>query len=128
MSRSSTGSVGSTTWAIRTDTYYVVSHTFIFWLLSLYFVACALVYLIFGKVSRKAMSIRLGHVHFWLSAIAVGISFYELRKMHSFGTDVARAQAAMHSLAELGLVAFFGFLAAQIVFLVNIASSFFRRL
>lgn len=108
------------------DTYYVIPHTFIFWVLSVYFVACAILYLIFGKVSHKKMSLSLGYVHFWLTTSSVGILLYSLHKMQAFGTDVARAQAAMHSLAELGFVAFFGFFVAQIVFVANLIWSFFR--
>ena len=108
------------------DTYYVISHTFIFWVLSVYFVACALLYLVFEKVTRKRMSPGLGDVHFWLSTIAVGILVHTLHKMSAFGTDVARAQAAMHSLAEVGFVAFFGFFIAQIVFVANVIWSLFR--
>ncbi|HEU5411010.1 MAG TPA: cbb3-type cytochrome c oxidase subunit I [Candidatus Acidoferrales bacterium] len=109
------------------DTYYVISHTFIFSVLSLYFVACAAIYLIYGKVVRNPTSLRLGHVHFWLSTLSVAILAYALHKTHSFGTDVARAQAVMHSLAELSLAAFFGFFVAQIGFVVNVVWSFFRR-
>jgi cytochrome c oxidase subunit I len=111
------------------DTYYVISHTAVFFVLSLYFVACGIIYLVYGKVLRKAMSPRLGHVHFWLSVLAVAIllhSFYEVRPSF-LGNDVPRAQAAMHSFAEFGFVAFFGFFVAQVVFVVNIFWSFFRR-
>ena len=122
--RASPGSLGSTTWELRTDTYYIVSHTFIFWVLGAYFLACALLYLIFGKVSRKAMSLRLGHVHFWLSTAAVAILLYSFYKTEPFlGTNLAGAEAATRFLRKLGFVAFFGFFVAQIVFFVNIVST-----
>ena len=111
------------------DTYYVISHTAAFFVLSLYFVACGIIYLVYGKLLRKTMSLRLGHFHFWLSVVAVAIllySFYEVRPS-LLGNDVPRAQAAMHSFAEFGFAAFFGFFLAQIVFIVNIFWSFFRR-
>lgn len=110
------------------DTYYVIPHIPVFYLLSLYFVACAAIYLICGRVLRKIISLPLAHVHFWLSTISVAILLYAFHKVpRLLGSEVAGVEAAMHSLAELGFVAFFAFLAAQIVFVTNVIWSFFRR-
>ena len=127
MYRSSPGSPGSITWDIRTGTYYVISHTFIFWVLSAYFIACACVYLVFERVSRKTMSVPLGHVHFWLSSAAVATLLYSFYRMEPLlGMNFVGAEATILSLRKLMFVALFGFLAAQIVFVVNVILSFFR--
>lgn len=109
------------------DTYYVISHNFVIFVLSLYFVACGIVYLIYKKVARKPMSPRLGHLHFWISLASIAILFYAMHKIQlAVEGDISRSQSAALLPAELGFLAFFGFLVAQIIFAVNIVLSFFR--
>lgn len=109
------------------DTYYVISHNFVIFVLSLYFVACGIVYLIYKKVARKPMSPRLGHLHFWLSLVCIAILFYAMHKMQlAVQRDISNGQSAALLPAELGFLAFLGFLVAQIIFAVNVVWSFFR--
>lgn len=109
------------------DTYYVISHNFVIFVLSLYFVACGIVYLIYKKVARKPMSPRLGRLHFWLSLVCIAILFYAMHKMQlAVQRDISNGQSAALLPAELGFLAFLGFLVAQIIFAVNVIWSFFR--
>lgn len=109
------------------DTYFVISHNFVIFVLSLYFVACGIVYLLYKRVARKPMSPRLGHLHFWLSLVSIVILFYAMHKMQlAVQRDISSSQSAALLPAELGFLAFLGFLVAQIIFAVNVIWSFFR--
>lgn len=109
------------------DTYFVVSHTQVFFILSLFFCACAVVYLVYQRATQKSLSLRLGHVHFWLSLCSVAILFYSFHRLQLMKpTDAASFNSAMRSTAELGVAGFLGFMAAQIVFAVNVFWTFFR--
>lgn len=109
------------------DTYFVISHNFVIFVLSLYFVACGIVHLLYKRVARKPMSPRLGQLHFWLSLVSIVILFYAMHKMQlAVQRDVSSSQSAALLPAELGFLAFLGFLVAQIIFAVNVIWSFFR--
>lgn len=109
------------------DTYYVVSHSLVFLVLGLFFAACGIVYLFYEKAVHRTMSMSLGHLHFWLSLGSIAMLFYAMREIPQGnpGSD-AVLQSEFHTAAELAFAGFFGFLAAQIVFAVNVVSSFFR--
>ena len=109
------------------DTYYVISHNLVLFVLSLYFVACGIVYLIYKKVARKPMSSRLGYLHFWLSLVSIAILFYAMHKIQLVvQRDISSGQSAALPPALLGFLAFLSFLVAQIIFAMNVVWSFFR--
>lgn len=109
------------------DTYFVVSHMQVFLILSLFFCACAVVYLFYQRMTRKSLSLRLAHVHFWLSLISVAILFYTFHRLQLMNPDDAASfNSAMRSTTELAFAGFLGFMAAQIVFAANVFRSFFR--
>ena len=109
------------------DTYYVVGNTVVFLVLGLFFGACGFVYLIYEKATRKTISSRLGHVHFWLSLCSIILFVFAFRGMPLGNPgDDAVLQSEMHRTVVLASAGFFGFLAAQIVFGVNVVWSFFR--
>lgn len=108
-------------------TYFVVPHMQVFFILSLFFCACAVVYLVYQRATRKSLSPRLAHVHFWLSLCSVATLFYTFHRLQLLNpTDAASFNSAMRSTTELAVAGFLGFMAAQIVFAVNVFWTFFR--
>lgn len=108
-------------------TYFVVPHMQVFFILSLFFCACGVVYLVYPRATQKSLSLRLGHVHFWLSLGSVAILFYTFHRLQLMNpTDAASFNSAMRSTTELAVAGFLGFMAAQIVFAVNVFWTFFR--
>ena len=108
------------------DTYYVISHNIFLLFLTLYLGACGVVYYVYPRIVHKQPSLLLAHLHFWISLGFIVLVFFSYRRVITQGIDAARPAHSLMSAFAVSLLGMLGFVAAQIIFVVNLIWSFFR--
>ncbi len=85
------------------------------------------VYGLFEQRHARPVNLILGHAHFWLTVVPLGILFRVLYRFSQAASGDVNLQDAVQAEMRAFLWSFLALLAGQFAFLANLAIAFFRR-
>lgn len=109
------------------DRYVVLSTSHLFLFVGSVLVIFGGVYGLFEQRHARPVNLILGHAHFWLTALPLGILFRVLYRFSQAASGDVNLQDVVQGEMRVFLWSFLALLAGQFAFLANLAIAFFRR-